>query len=366
MLSDTTRPLRRELFRALGRPNSKENLEGHLAELRVGLGVRRLHVVENVILHPSGGIIDANGELLPDGQLRRRPYRKLVKGEALSGPVEATAEIPGEALYLGWFSTHFGHFLIEAMARWWGVRHVDPRMPLLWQTPPNPNVESANRILSMFGLDQHRVSLVSEPTRVRRLVIPDLMLEERHYIHKDAGIPFWEIGERLAGQPALTDQPLYLSRSNLTAPKRRLDQAPLFEAFLASQGWRIVQPERLPIKEQIALIRSHRVIVGPLGSALHSTLFSAHRPSIHTLTTGSPNIASYALTADALDTPLCCIDCATRLETDDPELRGMQLFDIELAAASFHADGLTATPHVPGLGRLNEAHQIPERPRSVP
>jgi capsular polysaccharide biosynthesis protein len=356
MPAEVTRPVRRELFRAAGTPDSEAVLEQSLDPLRVGLGERRLRVAENAVLVPNAGILDRDGNTLPDGQFRRFPSHTVIAGEERIEPIEPEVELSGEAVYLGWFGAHFGHFLIETMARWWAVRHVDVAIPLIWQSsPPFLTSRFAHRRVSGFGFDQARISLVEQPMRVQRLILPDVTFEERYYIHEDAAIPFHEIGEQLGGFPDLTDQPLYLSRGNIKFPGRVVENEVRFEEYLTGQGWRVVRPDALPIPEQIALVRSHRVIAGHIGTALHLTMFSAHRPIVHALTYNTNALPNYALWADALGTPFSSFNCAAVNTTGDPALKNVLSFDLAKAAGYLHAEGLVASPRVPGFDDAESA-----------
>jgi hypothetical protein len=327
----------------LGHPNPEEVLTRTLEPLWVGLGPRRIRVVENAILVPNGGILDSNGQTLPDGQLRRFPQRQLFLGEEQLDPVEPVTTIPGDALYLGWLQGQFGHFLVESMARWWAAAHMPQTMPRLWISTPGFPTAGARALLASFDLDPAGSAIVTEPTRVHRLLIPDPMFEIRHFIHEDAALPFQQIGEHVCGMPPLTGQPLYLSRSKLPSPLRRLQDEDVFEEFLREQGVLVVHPETLPVSEQLRLVRSHRVIIGPWGTALHLTNFSVHQPHVYMLTGGHIQ-ENYPLWADALGTPLTGIVCMHRPPRSDPDDPPKAGFDLLAAATHLHDEGLVSNP----------------------
>jgi hypothetical protein len=309
----------------------------------VGLGPLRLRVVENAILVPGGGILGPDGSTLPDGQLRGGLDRMLFHGEAQITPVTPTVRIEGEACYLGWHIGHFGHFLIESMARWWATSHLPDAIPLFWLSVPGARQATTHARLSALGIDPERASLVTEPTRVRRLLIPDVTFERNHYIHEDAARPFREIADRLCGSPPLTDQPLYLSRSRLGNRNRRLEDEVVFDEYLGDEGVRVVHPETLPLAEQLRIVRSHRTIIGPWGSAMHLLNFTEHRPATWLLT-GNDFRENYLLWADALDAPLTFVYCLTGSLRRSPPARGLVPFDLEKAAMALHAEGLVSNP----------------------
>lgn len=351
MLAETTRPVRRELYRAFGYPDSAATLAQALAHLRVGLGPRRIRVIENAILVPGGGILDGNGETLPDGWHRRGPTSTMSLGQERIEPVEPTAEIDGEALFLGWsFFMHFGHFLIEGMARWWATSHVPADMPLLWlgRRPDKP-IEKAREHLAAFGIAPDRASLVHEPTRVRHLLVPDVTFEEHGYIHEDTAAPYHEIADRLCGPSQPTEQPLYLSRARIASPGRRIVHEALFEEFLSGQGWRVIHPEMLKVEEQIRAVRSHRHIAGHVGSAFHLANFTDHRPALHMFQYHGPRL-NYLLWADPVETPVTALLCDTLIGGEDRDTMRLVTCDMAAAVEYLHAEGLVSTPDPPVPG----------------
>ncbi len=79
--------------------------------------------------------------------------------------------------------------------------------------------------------------------------------------------------DRFSPVPAATRRKLFLSRPRGTHDGRPLLNQDAIEAIASAHGFEVVHPERLPLPEQIALIRGARRVVGQYGSALHGTLF---------------------------------------------------------------------------------------------
>ncbi|MGI9254445.1 MAG: glycosyltransferase 61 family protein, partial [Thermomicrobiales bacterium] len=147
------------------------------------------------------------------------------------------------------------------------------------------------------------VIMPEEPTQFRRLIIPEHLFEICSFAHESATMAFHLVADRLCGDLELTDQPLYLGRSQLTPHKRQImTREALLDEFLHDQGFRVIHPETLPLEEQIRLINLHRIITGPTGSAFHLTFFSRQRPELHLLSNRS-FINNYAMSADFTQSP---------------------------------------------------------------
>jgi len=87
------------------------------------------------------------------------------------------------------------------------------------------------------------------------------------------------VTERLhGGTSGDWDQPIYLSRLGFrskarVAPMDR-DAEETLELKLAASGYRVVRPETLPFAQQVALFNECPTIVGLLGSAFHTAMFT--------------------------------------------------------------------------------------------
>ena len=251
--------------------------------------------------------------------------------------------IDGEALFAGWMFDHFGHFLTESLGRSWAMPLAGRGMPILCLcTPPDLPGNSAGW-LDVLGLDPGRFEVPRVPTLVRRLIVPDACLEIGTYAHERAAEALQVMGDRLDDGQAMTGQPLYLSRAGLTT-RRRLQGEAVFEEYLRREGFRVIRPETLPLAEQIAIIRRHRVIVGPRGSAFHLALFTRHHPTMHLLSEPPPvGYGNYLMMADVLDAPAVFVACCRLPEAGDTGAGGLP-FDRIMAAEHLRREGLVRRP----------------------
>jgi capsular polysaccharide biosynthesis protein len=123
-----------------------------------------------------------------------------------------------------------------------------------------------HEVLDLLGVDEDRyvVTSASAPLAVDQLLIPDAGFEFGAWMHP------W-FGRRLATLP-YGDAPqdhLWLSRSR-RAPISGLDEEVELEHRLAAEGWTIVHPEDLSVRQQIDLLAGAVHVSGLEGSAFHS------------------------------------------------------------------------------------------------
>ncbi len=274
----------------------------------------------------ASGIFDDAGNPVDLANLQRG-RRKVAAGavdDAPSSPVEDDREV----VYLGHLlSNHFGRFLLETLARCWVLEQVDPGIPVVFHAPRlHTNDEAMPRwqgdLLAGLGIPPARIVVPTEPTRFRRVIVPEALFVQQLSVHERFGETMRMLGERMAGNPEPTDQPLYLSRRRLSSLQRPLVGEDRLEELLADAGVLVVSPERLPIAEQIRLMRRHRRILSPVGSAAHAILFAANGPELALLANGVDVPRNFMLCSAAAAAPTTLVNAADAL--DRPLVEGAQ------------------------------------------
>ena len=181
-------------------------------------------------------------------------------------PRAAEAEWAEECVYGGILWGHFGHFLLEGLSRAWGIAER-PDLPVVWRRAPARAEFTAwqREILEILGLGGREHRVVERPVRIRRLWVPDQGFMLRRFFHPRhaaaLGVhPF---------RPPVPGRRVWLSRSGLPEQLARIAGEAEFEAILAADGWTILHPERLPVREQLRAIEDAAAVAGFEGSAFH-------------------------------------------------------------------------------------------------
>jgi len=156
-----------------------------------------------------------------------------------------------------------------------------------------------------------------ELLRVEHLLMPTgLRQGDRLASCFRAATSFWlaRASLRLGAQNA--GGALYLARRGGT--QRVLVNRARIEAIAAEQGFAILHPEDLPLREQIAAFASADVIAGEYGSALHSAIFAGAGASVCALrgTSRHPSLVQSGI-ATALEQDLGYVFGATEGEEAD-------------------------------------------------
>ncbi|WP_134767364.1 glycosyltransferase 61 family protein [Nocardioides sp. 1609] len=221
-----------------------------------------------VASHPGRllmGVFDADG-YVEDTVLDRRSGEvgaPMVRGLF---PDVVEGDDP-EAIYAGPLYFHFGHFLLESLARAWYARQR-PDLPLVWagaHTWHDARLRPWQvEILEVLGLT-NPPRILASPTRYRRLHVPDLgyRYDDRFHPEHAAFLASYR------GPAQVPGERLWLSRSNLASDVRDLNAAPT-ERRLAAAGWTVSHPEKLTVREQLDQLSRAEVVAGEEGSAFHT------------------------------------------------------------------------------------------------
>jgi capsular polysaccharide biosynthesis protein len=225
-----------------------------------------------------GGIVDSSGEEIAFGRvIRKGKNRHFYSQSSKHINLERAVIAHGSYRYAGVFSWHYGHFLIEGL----GNISIHPgsarSMPHLFHDfTKGRRAPHIAFFLSCLGV---LATPVASPLRIRgELVIPPSRVRIKRSVHKDQALIYREIAESVLSQtkglPFPGDGAIYLSRSRVNPDKRRMVNEAALEDALAGIGFTIIHPHELEVKEQIRLISRARLIVGPIGAAMVSAVFS--------------------------------------------------------------------------------------------
>lgn len=240
----------------------------------------RARLVDDVVVYPTlrrddmpdrllMGVFDASGALVPDSLLDRCAGERAAPVATDEFEVDPRVAV-SEGIYCGPLFNHYGHFLLESLARvWYAQQHPD--LPLVWAGWSKWATDVTLRpwqreILDILGV-ANATRIATIPTRVARLHMPDVGYRYNDWFHP-------QHATFLASYhgPAQDDTvKLWLSRSRLDKDVRDLN-AGTIERRLEASGWTIVHPQQQTVHEQLDHLARAATIAGEEGSAFHSLM----------------------------------------------------------------------------------------------
>ncbi|MGV3549489.1 glycosyltransferase 61 family protein [Rhizobium sp.] len=193
-------------------------------------------------------------------------------------------ETVDDGIYGGSAFNHFGHFIVESIGRLWAVNREEfAHLPIFFHAPwgaPDLEAETSTikSMLQLLSIDVARVRFIKRPLRFKRIVIP----EQLYGFHCIAE-PKIEFIDFLRGAQAKIEAAISQRDDRfenvLVSRSRWQDKFPKkgmvlglaeFDAFMAGEGWKVIQPEEHSFLEQLSIYASAKRLVFVEGSAQHS------------------------------------------------------------------------------------------------
>jgi hypothetical protein len=263
-------------------PGLKSPLEvtaDDIIELRHAVIVPPHHSEPNAAGQRSG-VFDADGEFVMES-VTWRPNGGAFNTAPEFPKEEDIHELGGTYMFAGPMYGHFGHFLMDSLARIWALDHIKPKLTGVIFTPKHngKNVEHVVRtyapMAQALGMTQPIMN-IRVPMRVDRLYVPrqGIGLDDwsvasdvyREYMQKNGGVSI----------PPKGNKKLYVSRSELPLRRSSILAEKVIEEYLIAEGYDIFHPQKASQEEQIERYRAAEYIISPDGSPLHTLAYVGH------------------------------------------------------------------------------------------
>lgn len=174
-------------------------------------------------------------------------------------------------IYGGILFDHFGHFLTESTTRlWYAIEHAEQKYPIVFlKEMMRPFSAQISQFFDLLGLSG-RVLCLDCPTRFKKVVVPSISSIFATSYNDKFMSPFQTAA---AAVKAETYEKIYLSRRKFKTGIKIFGEDKLEKAF-KTNGYKIIYPEKLTLKKQIAYIKGAKEIASVMGTATHLSLFA--------------------------------------------------------------------------------------------
>jgi capsular polysaccharide biosynthesis protein len=239
----------------------------------------KIREYEGVTAHPHGILLRDN-YILPDsfrlwmsGRLRHRQLHDY--GQYFVRPLDQSqpsARLGGQYYNLCLeHPTHFGHFMIDGLARLWGWH---------WAKKRNPDLKLLvgalrpfqDEILRAFGIASEDVVVTGKPVQVESMVSAMPSYCVGRYISEKIRKTYHRLQQGIEIVDSPGGELIFLSRT--PGLWRECVNAPVVEEFFMSRGFSVHRPELHTVAQQAALFRRARVVAGYIGSQFCGQLFA--------------------------------------------------------------------------------------------
>lgn len=185
-------------------------------------------------------------------------------------------------VYGGYANGHYGHFLLSTLSRLWQAP-FESQSKIVFHLDVDPDVyltsyPFAAEIFAVMGISIGDIVRFEKPVRFRRLRVPEPAFIEEERAFTAFRTLCRRIGLQLSRDVKRRPRrgPAYFSKSALNHGVWRIVGEEALAERLSEAGFDIVFPEQLSLAEQIAEFEDRSLIIAPVGSALHTAIFSNH------------------------------------------------------------------------------------------
>ena len=187
-------------------------------------------------------------------------------------------------IYGGRVVTHYGHFLLGCLPRFWRQSEFSERNVKILIHSPHALAAlfAENHIATIFdalGLSIRDFALFTEPTRIPELIAPWPSFEEGHLAYSEFAHLCHGIGAKLLGErvSATNERPVYFSKEKMSSGISRLSNEADLTKVLQQNDVEIVYPETMNLRSQIRLFAERQMLTGSFGSVFHTSIFVPSR-----------------------------------------------------------------------------------------
>ena len=255
----------------------RENLTLWRGETATILPLRR--VEGDGFLFGRGGVVDCDGNYVELSAIPRRVQLRY--------PFDAPAYRDEKVVYCGYLVKHWGHFLVEAVARLWYFLErdetVDKYVFFLNENEQREIRGNYRMFLELLGI-WDKLEFINRPTTYREVIIPELGFHCRHHWSQKFLNIYNTVAENITVNPDWpVHEKLYYSRSQLAKGQDFEFGLEVLDDFYEKNGYTILYPEKVPLDEMIHYIRNSKVVATLSGSLPHNMLFASNGQQLEIL-----------------------------------------------------------------------------------
>lgn len=216
------------------------------------------------------GVLDADGTMVEQSISWTSSTERV--NQAPAKP-ESAKRLAGRYIFGGNLYGHFGHFIVESLARIWAIDAVDGPVDGLLFTPkaigfPDKAVQKLQVLAGSLGV-KLPIIVAQEPLVVDELYVPAQGIGMNDLIEGSAA--FRDFVNLHAGADIQPEggEKLYISRSNLPRDRGSILGEYKLEEYLRAEGYEIFHPQKATPAQQIARYKAARLIVAEDCSPVH-------------------------------------------------------------------------------------------------
>ena len=239
--------------------------------------IPKVHIIENGVILPIkvdpaypkakyGGVCDANGNFVEGHLTSRSNLDQSYNCNEVYPLQDQIRSVQETVVYGGMIFNHFGHMLAESLARMWYFLE-NPHCSYKFVFVGSGKITFLE-FFTMLGMQKDNIILINEPTRFEAIIIP----EQSTYLFSGFTNKAMMVYDFIRDSVTPSyNKKIYLTRTQL--PIKDTINEEFFENYYRAQGYEIISPEKLSIREQISVLAGASDLVCASGTLAHLILF---------------------------------------------------------------------------------------------
>ena len=181
---------------------------------------------------------------------------------------DAVAYIDEDVVFLGPLSKHYGHFILEGIARLWYFLDADHLKRYKAVYIAEPGMDRFNDLFTFFGLPAERLIRIDRPTAFRTVVVPEQSMRLQDRCHPLYKATINRITLRIPPGP---HRKVYFSKE-MRGNYRGIGEKPMEDVFVRN-GYELFYPERLSMFDTLSILKGCESFAASSGTNAHNAVF---------------------------------------------------------------------------------------------
>ncbi len=234
-----------------------------------------------------GGVVNENHEYVNLSAWVSGGGEYMNEGYEITEPKKSTQKV----IFCGVYKHHWGHFLLESTIRLWYYLSLSSteqeQYKLVFLCRGIEPVRQELEFFELLGVKDKCIWL-KEPTQFDTVIVPEGSHVFGAEYTKEFALPFLKIAESI---PPSSLKKIYFTRTAYKENSNTIGEEKIEQLFRKNH-YTILSPEKLSLREQIAIFKGAEDIALLSGSACHTSLFVHNKSNMTILTRFSmPNIS---------------------------------------------------------------------------
>jgi len=227
-----------------------------------------------VEVNQYGGVTDGNLNFIEESLTKRTDpldnsyvVHDWYVGANRNRDFEGIEYIDDNVVFIGALSKHYGHFILEGLARlWFYLEEKNLRFKCVYISEIGPDLFID--IFKLLKIDPQKMQRIEVPTRFRKVLIPESSIQLSDYYHQK----YYDTVSRIRDSvPAKNFDKVFFSKEGIS--NSRAVGEIIIQNVFERNGYLVFHPEKLSMYDKIAILRGAKVFVASSGTNVHNSVF---------------------------------------------------------------------------------------------